>query len=298
MNRYICVDIGGTAIKYGVINENQKFLFTSESTTPAKEGGKKIIEKVIYLIKPLISKYGAKGICISSAGMVDPQKGKIVYASELIPKYKGLCIKDIIEKSLGLACEIENDVKCAALAEFYKGASKNTNTSICLTIGTGIGAGIILDGKLLHGFLQSAGEIGYMNFFPGQFQDLAATSVLVKKVSNIKKDENIDGKYIFDNAKKGDVDCIQAIDEMTDILGRGLANICYFLNPEIIILGGGIMAQKDYLKEKIEKSLKKYLIPYIAQKTKIAFAKNQNKAGMLGAYFNFKIRQEGNRNIS
>ena len=96
---------------------------------------------------------------------------------------------------------------------------------------------------------------------------------------------------MFEQAKKGDPDCIKAIDEMADVLGMGIANICYVVNPEVVVLGGGIMAQKEYLQEKLDKSVKKYLIPALSDKTTIAFARNQNQAGMLGAYFHFRSRR-------
>ncbi len=125
--------------------------------------------------------------------------------------------------------------------------------------------------------------------FKGKFEDLGATSILVKKVAKLKNcsENHIDGKLIFEMAKNNDKDCIKAIDEMVDVLGMGIANICYVINPEVVVLGGGIMAQKDYLYDKIRLSLDKYLIPTISSKTKLEFAKNQNKAGMLGAYYNF-----------
>ena len=152
----------------------------------------------------------------------------------------------------------------------------------------------ILDGKVFHGFSGSGCEIGYMHLPGGEFQDLGASSILVKKTAEYKKipAESIDGKYVFENAKKGDEDCIRAIEEMTDVLGMGIANICYVLNPEVVVLGGGIMAQKEYLGEKIRKSLEKYLIPSVASHTRLAFAENQNQAGMLGAYYHFRTRQE------
>lgn len=124
----------------------------------------------------------------------------------------------------------------------------------------------------------------------GEFQDMGASSILVKKVAALKNVEasSINGKYVFENAKKGDADCIRAIDEMVDVLGMGIANICYVVNPEVVVLGGGIMAQKEYLGEKIRKSLDKYLIESVASNTKLVFAQNQNQAGMLGAFYHFK----------
>ena len=124
----------------------------------------------------------------------------------------------------------------------------------------------------------------------GQFQDIGASSILVKNVAAAKNlpADSINGKYVFEQAKAGDPDCLKAIDEMADILGMGIANICYVLNPEIVVLGGGIMAQKEFLYNRIRSAMDRYLIPFLATKTKLAFAQNQNQAGMLGAYFHFR----------
>ena len=110
------------------------------------------------------------------------------------------------------------------------------------------------------------------------FQTLGATSILTKRVAARKEEceEKWEGYHIFEAAKDGDKDCILAIDEMSDVLGRGIANICYVINPEVVVL---------------EKSLRMYLVASIADKTKLAFAKHQNDAGMLGAYYNYQNRQ-------
>lgn len=293
MKLYICIDIGGTSIKYGVIQENGLFLETSEMPTEAmKYGGAGIMEKACAISEDYMKKYAVSGICISTAGMVDCEQGKITYAAPLIPNYTGTEIKKILEEKFGIPCEVENDVNCAGLAEAYAGAAKGSTVSLCLTIGTGIGGAAIIDKKVFHGYSGSGCEVGYIHLPGGQFQDLGASSILVKKTAQYKgiSPENIDGKYVFENAKKGDKDCIRAIEEMCDVLGMGIANICYVLNPEVVVLGGGIMAQKDYLQEKLRKSLDKYLIPSVAQHTKLAFAQNQNQAGMLGAFYHFKSR--------
>ncbi len=291
MNKYICIDVGGTTIKHGVINEDNTFITNGEMPTEAKEhGGPGIANKMISITKNYLKDYDAKGICVSTAGMVDCKEGKITYASPLIPNYTGTEIKKILEEKFNIPCEVENDVNCAGLAENYAGASTGSKISLCLTIGTGIGGAIIIDGKVFHGFSGSGCEVGYMHLPGGEFQDLGASSILVKKTAEYKNIDasTINGKYVFENAKKGDKDCIQAIDEMTDILGMGIANICYVLNPEIVVLGGGIMAQKEYLYDRIRKSMDKYLIESVAKNTKLSFAENQNKAGMLGAFFHFK----------
>ncbi|MDU6040018.1 MAG: ROK family protein [Clostridium butyricum] len=289
MKFYVSIDIGGTSIKHGILDENIKFITSGEVATEAQKGGKNILEKVINIVSEYKKEYNLSGICISTAGMVDCEKGEIIHASDLIPNYTGTQIKKTLEDIFSIPCEVENDVNCAGLAEYFSGSAKGSSISLCLTIGTGIGGSIIINDKVFHGFSGSACEVGYMNMFKSKFEDLGATSILVKKVAKLKNcsENHIDGKLIFEMAKNNDEDCIKAIDEMVDILGMGIANICYVINPEVVVLGGGIMAQKDYLYDKIRLSLDKYLIPTISSKTKLEFAKNQNKAGMLGAYYNF-----------
>lgn len=291
MKQYICIDIGGTSIKYGVIQEDLAFVSRGEIPTEAqKYGGPGIVKKICKITEDFLKDFSPLGVCISTAGMVDCQTGTISYASALIPQYTGTKLKNIIEERFGIPCEVENDVNCAGLAESYAGAAKGCSISLCLTVGTGIGGSIIIDGKVFHGFSGSGAEVGYMHLPGGQFQDLGASSILVKKVAELKQvdPDSINGKLVFERAKAGDPDCLKAIEEMTDILGMGIANICYVLNPEIVVLGGGIMAQKDFLYHRIRKAMDRYLIPSVSEKTQLAFAQNQNQAGMLGAYFHFR----------
>lgn len=294
MKNYVCIDIGGTSIKYGVINEELDFLVTNEMDTEAKKGGENILNKIIEIVTMYKDDYKIDGICISTAGMVDCEKGEIIHSSSLIPNYTGTKIKSVIEEKFNIQCEVENDVNCAALAEHFAGGAKGSNISLCLTIGTGIGGAIIVNNEVYHGAFGSGGEVGYMNMMGSTFQDLGASSVLVKKVAKMKgiSEKDINGKYIFDKAKKGDIDCIKAIDELIEVLGQGIANICYIINPEVVVLGGGIMAQKEYLYDKIRSSMDKNLIPFIGNKTRLEFAVNKNRAGMLGSYFNFRNMQK------
>lgn len=133
-----------------------------------------------------------------------------------------------------------------------------------------------------------------MHMDDSDFQTLGAASILTKKVAAWKEEptENWSGYHIFEEAKKGDEICNRAIDEMVDVLGKGIANICYVVNPEVVVLGGGIMAQEAFLKDKIEKAVEKYLVSSMWEHTRIAFAKNQNNAGMLGAFYHFQGRHQ------
>lgn len=163
-----------------------------------------------------------------------------------------------------------------------------------LTIGTGIGGCIVMNGEVFHGSANSACEVGYMHLRGSDFQTLGSASALTKKVASRKQEpeENWSGYRIFEQAEQGDLLCCNAIDEMVDVLGQGIANICYVIDPETVVLGGGIMAQEAYLRDKIQASVNQYLIDSIASRIKITFAKHKNNAGMLGAFYHFRNRRE------
>ena len=291
MAKYICIDIGGTAIKYGIIGSDNTILTKSQMDTQAHKGGTAILEKVISIVQNAIDEYSKEiaGICISTAGMVDDKKGEIFYSGPLIPNYAGTQFKKVLEEKFGIPCEVENDVNCAGLAEYKTGAGRDSSIMLMLTIGTGIGGCFIIDGKIFHGFSNSACEVGYMYMDGSDYQTLGAASILTQKVAEWKREskDNWSGYRIFEEAKKGDEICNRAIDEMSEAIAKGIANICCVINPEIVVLGGGIMAQEEFLKDKIDAGVKKYLVSSIEKNTTIKFAKHRNDAGILGAYYNF-----------
>lgn len=289
MKQYICIDIDGTAIKYGVVQSGEipEIIRTDSCKTP--ENGTKILQKVFDIIEALKRNCGqTEAVCISSAGIVNSEEGCILEANDdLIPGYTGTKIADRVKEKFGTPCFVENDVNCAAMAEYYAGAAKGYHSMLMLTIGTGIGGAFIAGGKLLKGHTYSACEVGYMNMEEGTFEEIAATSALVARTAKRlhKTADAISGKWIFEQAQDGNEVCIEEIDRMCDILAKGISNICYVLNPEIVLLGGGISAQTDWLKPRIEMGMEKYLIPVIRKKTKLDFAKFKNQAGMIGAYY-------------
>lgn len=289
MKKFVSIDIGGTAIKYGMIDENGTILSRNEMKTEAWKGGPSILEKALNIVEDYRKEEEISGICISTAGMVDTVKGEIFYSAPLIPDYAGTKFKETMESRFGVPCEVENDVNCAGLAEYAAGASKGSKVAVMLTIGTGIGGSMIINGEVFHGFSGSACEVGYMHMEGGDFQTLGAASILTKKVAAWKNEptDEWNGYHIFEEAKKGDELCNRAIDEMVDVLGKGIANICFVVNPEVVVLGGGIMAQEEFLRDKIESAVKKYLVSSIAEHTTIAFAQHRNDAGMLGAFYHY-----------
>ena len=415
---YICLDIGGTYIKHGLLTETGEILTKGKVPTRAKEGGQAVFEQAVELVEGYLEKEkmkissgdvsgkgetelprsdrgetfiisfgemssaendlesdkeeslirqtqakseflktdeaatgmqdpagGISGITISTAGMVDPETGTILHASDAIPGYAGISYKAYMEERFHLPCAVENDVNCAGLAESISGAGKESRINLCLTVGTGIGGCFVVDGKIFHGASNSACEVGYMHLAPGAFQDEAATSALVRRVTERKRaeaeklaldngkateehgdsaeiplDENgdsvavqpeegenptairsekngdsatthteaWDGFRIFEAAKAGDPICQEELDRLADLLGMGIANICFVINPERIILGGGIMEQEAYMKPRIEAALEKYLVPQIWKHTTVCMAAYQNNAGMLGALYHLQ----------
>jgi len=321
--RYFALDIGGTKTKYALLGEKGEILSTYEKDTEAQRGGSFILENVKGEIRRVLAELkgnppeGAQadtkgdakaertteaktepllfGICISTAGMVDEIKGEIIHAGPQIPEYKGCKWKEEIERTFSIPCEVENDVKCAGLGEYSFGSGKGTSSMLCLTIGTGIGGSFILDGEVYHGTSHSAMEIGYMQIPGGMFQRMASTSALVKRVASRKgePEERWNGKRIFEEVAKEDKICLEELDRLCDALSIGLSNLCYAFNPECIVLGGGIMEQKDILLPKIWGHLQEHLVPIVAENTTLLAASLGNRAGLLGAYVHFHNRQKG-----
>ena len=295
MMYYICIDIGGTSIKYGVLSEKGEIFIDGTVSTKVTEKENFILSDVKKLIRNILDEYGnyeIKGICVSTAGVVNPEKGQIAYAGPTIPKYTGTKIKEELEKEFSISCEVENDVNCAGLGEYWKGAGKGSKSMVCLTIGTGIGGSVILDGKLLNGIGYTAGEIGYMDVNGSYIQNIASSKYLVEKVQKEKEEKEgitdaITGIDIFELAKKGDEICIAGINKIISNLAVGVRNIIYLLNPEVIVIGGGITAQKEYLEEKIRKEVNDGMISDMFRKTRIELAQQGNQAGILGALYNF-----------
>ena len=313
MANYIGIDIGGTTIKYGLLTSYGEFLHKSSIPTEVVEKGlPQFLEKLVTIVqayqksqadaqKELVTKpvniseleaWAApiKGVGIATAGMVNPESGVILFGSQTFPGYTGTNLKKTLEERCDISCTVENDVNAAALGEFWLGAGRGARSLFCITVGTGIGGALIINGQLIRGATFSAGEIGYTHIGEAEtFENLAATSALVREVATAKNldPHTVDGKKVFAWALKEDEVAVQALDKMIERLAAGIANVCYIVNPEMIILGGGIMAQTKYIGPRLDAELEKALLPIIYKGTKGVFAKLGNDAGMVGAVYNF-----------
>lgn len=295
MNHYICIDIGGTAIKYGLADSQGNFLHKGSLPTEIREKG---VQDMLETLQGIAKGYRQthkeatlSGIAVSTPGIVDADKGEIVFVGPNFPGYTGTKLKAEMEQRTGLPCEVENDVNAAGLGESWLGAGQGAKSAVCIAVGTGIGGCVILDGKLLHGAANCAGEVGYLQIEPGcRLEERAATSSLVHEVAKSRglSPDKLDGRTIFAEAKAGKKDAAQAIDGMVQRLAVAIANICCLLNPERIILGGGIMEQEDYLRPRLEAALERAItIAPIRTSTTLAFARLGNDAAMVGALYHF-----------
>lgn len=286
MRHYFVVDIGGTEIKYGVINESGALVFKDKMPSRGTIGGKYILDDVIAVAKPLIEQYKTLGIAVSSAGVINSNTGLVLSATNSIIDFIGMNIVSYLENALNLPVSVMNDVKSMALCEAHLGAGKGAKLMIALTIGTGIGGAIVIDGKLLEGNGYSAGEFGLMQIESQTFEDIASTSALVKMAKNVLKDQVNNGVDVFNLYDQNNADAIKIVNQFYENLSIGLVNLIYAFNPELIVIGGGIASRKtfvDELNQKVFPRLNKHLQKY----TKIEAANYKNDAGMIGAFYHF-----------
>lgn len=290
MKRYVCIDIGGTAIKYGLADETGSLPERGFRPTLAREeGARGIVGKVIDIIKGFQASGRIDGAAIATAGIVDAADGSIIFAGERsFPGYTGTKLRAEVEKACGIPCVVENDVNAAGLGEYWLGAAKGAGSVFMMAVGTGIGGCILLNGKVIHGAGGSAGEIGFLPMPGGRIlEEMASTRALVEQTADAcgMPPSELDGEKVFQMAEEGRPEALAAIDAMAEQLAEGMAHVCCLLNPEVILLGGAVMAQEKWLRPRLEAQLEKLVLPAMRQGTRIEFAHLGNDAGMLGALY-------------
>lgn len=274
----LAIDIGGTAIKYALVNENNEIFSFSEIPSQAKLGAKALTEKLFTIIESLCDYCDA--ISVSTAGRVDSESGKIIFANENIPNYTGTQLARLIFERFSLPTFVENDVYCAATAEANYGSGRDCKNFVCLTVGTGIGGAVILDGKLYKGDNLCAGDFGEMITGSDKFENLASTSALVKSVKRITGKE-MTGKEIFSEKSFADCAVKSAVDSWIDGLANGIKTLMFIFDVPLFVLGGGIMNEK-YITDKIEERLHEVGRENF-KRVQIKQAFFGNKAGIIGA---------------
>jgi glucokinase len=297
MRNIACFDVGGTFVKYGVVDENGDILFKSKFLSPKQNCKIKIPEMMISKIKEFQKEYSIHSVGISTAGKVDSEKGEIIFCSDNLPGYTGAKLSEEIKKFTGLDCFVENDVNAAALGESWQGAGKDRENFVCVTLGTGIGGAIIINGKLYKGVTGGSGEVGHIIINEngeecncgsrGCYERYASTAALIRNYA-VKagiSEETINGKDIFKKVKKGEELAVEVYKEFLSHIVTGLVNITHLFDPGLIVIGGGISEEGDCLLKDLNSLFKQKVMPSYEEHTEIVRAILGNDAGLIGACY-------------
>lgn len=288
--KILAIDIGGTAIKYGVVSEDFTVEKSFEVPTEAHLGGPHLMQKIMTFVTEYANEVDCVGI--STAGQVNSELGKIIFASENIPNYTGIEIKKTIQEKFNLPVRVENDVNSAATAEAKFGAGRGFQDFLCLTYGTGVGGALWINDKIYTGDYFSAGEFGHIVTHTGGkkctcgnngcYEMYASTRALVRAVKE-ETGKDLNGREIFMPEHFSNVAVRAVIDNWIDEIIGGLSTLIFIFNPPCIILGGGIM-NEDYIISEIDRRIHARPI-HSFQSVKIKKAELKNRAGMLGAAY-------------
>ena len=282
MKKYLAFDIGGTKIKWGILNEEGAILEKASFDT-RRESEESFLENIIKIA--LERKNEVEGVAISMPGFIDSVNGipKVCYAIRCI---EGKCITKIIEEKTGLKASVENDGKCVALAEKFNGNATECSDFVCVTIGTGIGGGIYVNNKLLRGSTFQGGEFGFMRCNEkGMYSNTASTLALIKEYMKYKNlDKAVDGQVVFEEGEK-DPKVKEIINEWYGLIATGIYNLSATLNPEKILIGGGVSEREEFIEEVV--NALENIEAWKDVKCVIERCKHKNDAGMIGAVYNF-----------
>lgn len=306
---YLCFDLGGTNIKAGIIDAEGNIRVRHTTPTKAAAGIDGILQQFKEISESLMGEIclrreEIKGVGVGIPGFVQMEDGIVVRAVNL--GWENIPIKEKLEQHLGYPVFVINDANAAALGEMWKGAGQNTRDLLCLTLGTGIGAGIIIDGKIHNGSKGLAGEIGHFQIEPhrgrkcncgkvGCLETESSGSALafygekaVKQGKNtvlakvMKDQQKLTSKDIANAAAHGDQVAIQIIDRAAYYLGLALANIYLVIEPQRIVIGGGVAAAGEILVKPIIKWFNHFSLADVEGEKLILPAKLGNNAGIIG----------------
>ena len=302
---YLGVDIGGTAVKLGLVDENGQVVSRAERSVSFDGYKTPILDTVIAAIRDFIAPHDAPalaGIGVSATGQIDSRRGVVAGTCGNFPGWIGVDIKGTLEREFGLPVTVANDANCMLLGEVWAGAAKGYTDVIGVTLGTGVGGGILTGGRLLEGARGLGGELGHFRLHAldgvactcgaiGCYERYAATTALVRAAQEKNPDWK-DGRAIFAAAEAGDETVLALLDAWTDEIAQGLAGMVHIFNPQLILIGGGVSAQQKLLIEPIAAKVKASVMPAFAEGLEVRAAQLHNDAGMVGAVYYFRQTME------
>ncbi len=305
---YVGIDLGGTFIKGGIVDSEGNILCQDKLPTEREKGASAVVKNIAKLAETVIVAAGLQksqieGIGMGVPGMIDSKTGVVLYSNNL--EWKEFSIAQELSTLTGLKVSIANDANVAALGEVKFGVAKKYDSAIMLTLGTGVGSGIIVDGKLIEGNKSAGAELGHSIIVSGGEQctcgrkgcleAYASASALIrdtKRAMQAHKDskmweigslDNVTGKTAFDY-KASDKYAAEVVENYIRMLSEGIVNFANIFRPEVVILGGGVCAQGDALLQPLQELLNRDLFAgELGPQVRILIAELGNSAGLLGA---------------
>ena len=310
MKYYLGVDLGGTNIKAGITDEKGNIVLKTSIRTDSQGDAQKIADQMVWLCRDLVEKAelsmdDVEAVGVGVPGTVDKQKGIVVYCNNL--NMDGAPIGAMMQQNLQKPVYLANDASCAALGEFVCGSGREHNSIILVTLGTGVGGGIILDGKIWEGLEGAGAEIGHMVVHVGGapctcgrkgcFEAYSSATALVHQTkeamdnnpnsllhSVASKAGKVTAKTAFDAMRKGDAVAKAVVENYLHYLSEGVANLINIFAPEAIILGGGVCNEGDALLVPLkEQVIAKCYGGDLIHHAEISIASLGNDAGLIGA---------------
>ncbi len=308
MKNNIGIDVGGTNVKLALVDSKGKILYQNTVPTRAEMGYEYTVNNIKTAIHELLkeNKSGSiGGIGFGFPGQVDYKTGVVKNAPN-IPGWVDIPIAKMIEAEFKVPVRADNDVRCAALGELNFGAGMGCENLICITVGTGIGSGLVVNGKLVRGAANAAGEIGHIKLQmhegpicgcgdTGCMEAFASGPSMVAMAQNyiaggkstkfreMANSTEITPFILCEAAKAGDLVAVRIFNKMGEYIGIGLSSVVNLLNPEKIIIGGGVADAGDLLLAPIKETLKKRAMKISADAVQIVPASLGNSAGVIGA---------------
>ncbi|HWR82168.1 MAG TPA: ROK family protein [Candidatus Deferrimicrobium sp.] len=309
---YAGIDIGGTNVKYGLLNSSGKVLYREQRPTLVEKGASALMHLIGNISERLLY-YAAeedlpvKWLGVGTPGAVDCRSGKVIGPCPNIDGWQGMEIGKTLKERLNLPVWVDNDVNAVALAEARFGAASGARSAVVVTVGTGVGGAVIINGKLWRGATYAAGELGHMtiNFdapvkhagIPGTIEAYCCSQAILERVNARLKqtpspiiEEILDGhangltiRKVFAAARKGDTIAVDVLRETALYLGIGLAGIVNLLNPEVVVIGGGVADGGAGFLEAVSAEIKKYAFGSATQNLSVVKAALGNDAGFIGA---------------
>ncbi len=312
MNRHVVgIDIGGTKLATVVADENANILYKTRRLTHAEKGPDYAIQLLLDMVNETIAAAGLKrqeisAIGVSCGGPVDTNTG-IVYSPPNLPGWDALPLKDVLVAEFEMPVTIENDANASALAEWRFGGGRGYQNLLYITMSTGIGGGLVLNGKIYHGANDSAGEVGHQILLPGGppcgcgkrgcLEALCSGPAIARRAKKALQthphttlltlvDGNIDAiksEHVFEAAQTGDAVALQLVQETAYYMGWGIANLVNILNPDIILIGTIAIAAGDLLLQPLRKTVRQMAMTRPAEIVKIQPAQLGETLGDLAA---------------